>query len=255
MAKAARSAVLDVRAGCEHVLKHVMGLDPFHVMEGAARVVSRGETRRGELIVHYASALGKEYRVVVRVRHEGDRVEYMFDGDMKGSLRVTGLPRGGGCRVYVEAEAEGRLLDEYGGEALGRMVNRIVVSIVERFPAVLQPRLPRGKLGDAFVELLELLNLAVGGTARVATGGKIRTLAVNLESRSLVSYDGMSEEEAKRLAPVLAQALQGLIRGIEEAGLGAWDRVVISLGDRVLVASQAAGLSVITLLEKGEGEE
>ncbi|NOZ88583.1 MAG: hypothetical protein GXO15_01515 [Crenarchaeota archaeon] len=255
MAKSQRSAVLDVRAACEHVLRHIAGLDPFSVVEGAARVVSRGEGRRGELIVHYASALGREYRVVIRVRREGDRIEYVFEGDMKGSMRIAGLPRGGGCRLYIEAEAEGKLLDEYGGDALGRIVNRVVVAVVDRFPAVLQPRLPRGKLGDAFVELLELLNLAVGGAARVASGGRIKTLAVNLETSGIVSFDGITEEEAKKIAPLLAEGLRSLLRRVEEAGLGTGDRVVVSLGDRVLVAGQAAGLSVITILEKSEGEE
>ena len=254
MAKVQRVAVLDVRTGCEHVLKHVSGLDPFHVAEGAARVLSRGEGRRGELIVTYASATGREYRVVYRLRREGDRIVLEFKGDMEGELRVAGFPRGGGCRVYVEAEAEGPLVEEYGGDALGRMVNRVVVSIVDKFPAVLQPRLPRGKLGDAFVELFELLNLAAGGSAKVAAG-RIRSIVVNLSTGSLVSVDGFSEEEARSLSGRLARGLQGLLSSLEEAGLGPADRIVVSLGPRVLVASNAAGLSVITLLEKEEGGE
>ncbi len=249
--KAQRSVVLDVRAPCEKVAEHVLAKSPVDFIGGAARLLSHAE-KRGALVLNFASVKRKEHRVEVVVEREGDRIVYRLKGDMKGAVSLVGLPRGGGCRLYIEAEAEGPLVDEYGGEALARIINRIVTHIISRFPAVLQPRLPRGKLGDAFIELLELLNLAAGGTSRVMTGGRMRSIAFNLAEGQVITVDGMSEEEAGKAAEKLAPALKSFVEAIEELGLGSPERLVVAAGRYVLVASHTAGLSVVTLLEKTE---
>jgi len=254
MERLTRSAVLDVRAPCEKVLEYILSRSVEDIIGGAARVTSTAE-RRGRIVIHFASAMRRgDYRVEVEVVSRGDRVIYKLSGDMEGELRVTGLPRGSACRLYVEAEATGPLLEEYGGEALSRIVNRVIVNVVSKFPAIIQPRLPGGRLGDAFVELFSLLNLAVGGQASIGKGGRLRSVAVNLDTGSVVSVDGIDEALAQRLAAKLSNALKPLVEALEELGAGQPDRVVVSAGNTVLVASHVAGLSVVTILER-EGEE
>ncbi len=252
MEKAARSAVLDVRASCEKVLEYLASRSAEDIVGGAARLTSKAE-KRGRTVLFFASARGKDYRVEVEAHRSGDRLLYLLSGDLRGEVRVAGLPRGGSCRLYVEAEAEGPLLEEYGGEALSRIVNRIVVAVVSKFPAILQPRLPAGRLGDAFIELLNLLNLAVGGQAVLAKGGRLQSIAVNVDTGEVVSVDGIDEASAQRIAGKLAEALKPLIGAMEELGAGQPDRIVVSAGNTVLVASHVAGLSVITILRREEG--
>ncbi len=255
MEKLTRSAVLDVRAPCEKVLEYLLERGAADIVGGAARVTGRAE-KKGRLVLSFASAKRRrDYRVEVEVRREGDRLEYRLHGDMKGVIRVTGLPRGGNCRVYVEAEAEGPLLEEYGVEALSRVVNRVVVNIVSKFPAILQPRLPGGRLGDAFVELLNLLNLALGGQAALARGGRLRSIAINIDTGEVVSVDGIEMGPAKRIAESLGKALKPLVDALEVLGAGQADRIVVSAGRMVLVASHVAGLSVVTILEREEAGE
>ena len=254
MERLTRSAVLDVRAPCEKVLEHLLSRSIEDIVGGAARVTGRAE-KKGRVVLHFASASRrKDYRVEVELHRSGDRLIYRMKGDIDGELRVTGLPRGSACRIYVEAEASGPLLEEYGGEALSRIVNRVVVNIVSKFPAIIQPRLPGGKLGDAFVELFSLLNLAVGGQATLGKGGRLRSLAVNIDTGSLVSVDGVSEATAQRLAAKLSNALKPLVEALEELGAGQPDRIVVSAGNTVLVASHVAGLSVVTILEREKEE-
>jgi hypothetical protein len=254
MERLARSAVLDVRAPCEKVLEHLLSRSVEDIVGGAARLTGRAE-KKGRVVLQFAAATRrKDYRVEVEVQRSGDRIVYRMSGDMGGELRVAALPRGSACRVYVEAEARGPLVEEYGGESLSRIVNRVVVNIVSKFPAIIQPRLPAGKLGDAFVELLSLLNLAVGGQATVAKGGKLRSVAINIDTGSVVSVDGVSEDAAQKLAAKLSNALKPLVEALEDLGAGQPDRIVVSAGNTVLVASHVAGLSVVTILER-EREE
>jgi len=255
MEKLTRSAVLDVRAPCEKVLEYLLERGAADIVGGAARVTGRAE-KRGRLVLSFASAKRRgDYRVEVEVRREGDRLEYLLRGDMEGVVRVAGLPRGGSCRVYVEAEASGPLLEEYGVEALSRVVNRVVVNIVSKFPAILQPRLPGGRLGDAFVELLNLLNLALGGQAALTRGGRLRSVAINIDTGEVVSVDGIDNAVAKRLAERLGKALKPLVDALDVLGAGQADRIVVSAGRMVLVASHVAGLSVVTILEREEAGE
>ncbi len=255
MERLTRSAVLDVRAPCEKVLDYILSRGVLDVVGGAARVTSTAE-KKGRVVIHFASATRrKDYRVEVEVSKTGDRIVYKMSGDMEGELRVTGLPRGAACRLYVEAEAAGPLLDEYGGEALSRIVNRVIVNVVSKFPAIIQPRLPGGRLGDAFVELFSLLNLAVGGQATIGRGGRLRSVAVNIDTGSVVSVDGVEEALAQRLAAKLSNALKPLVEALEELGAGQPDRIVVSAGNTVLVASHVAGLSVVTILEREREEE
>jgi len=252
MERLTRSAVLDVRAPCEKVLEHLLSRSIEDIVGGVARLTGVAE-KKGRKVLHFSSATRREdYRVEAEVEKQGDKLVYRLRGDLEGELRVAGLPRGSACRVYVEAEGRGPLLDEYGGEALSRLVNRVIVTIVSKFPAIIQPRLPGGRLGDAFVELFSLLNLAVGGQATVAKGGRLRSVAVNIDTGSVVTADGIEEARAQRLAAKLSNALKPLVEALEELGAGQPDRIVVSAGNTVLVASHVAGLSVVTILEKEE---
>lgn len=247
-----REAVIDVRATCDRLLNYLKEMDIFSVLSGAARVLSRAE-RRGRVVIEFASAKRREgYRVEAEQAVISAGIAYILHGDLEGAVRLAALPRGSGCRLYVEAEASGPLLDEYGAEALSRIVNRVIVNIVARFPAVLQPRLPGGRLGDVFIELLGLVNLAVGGHAPLGKGGRLKSLAINIETGELIEHEGIEKDIARDIAEKLSSALKPLTSVLESLGAGQADRIIVSAASTVLVASHAAGISVITILEKEE---
>jgi predicted regulator of Ras-like GTPase activity (Roadblock/LC7/MglB family) len=251
--KARRSMVLDVRAPCDRVLDYIASRSPVEYAAGAAKVLNYSE-KKGSYIVYYASTGKGEYRVEISVSPRVDGVAYTFKGAVEGSITIAGLPRGGGCRLYIEAQASGPLIAEYGGEALGRIVNRIVVSTVSKFPAVLMARAPVGRLGDVFIELLELVNMASGGSSRVAVGGTVRSLAINVLEGKIISATGFGEEEAEEKASKLSEMLRTVMGVIESLGWGGVERVVISTRDHVVVASTTGGIATVAILEK-KGEE
>ncbi len=251
--KARRSIVLDVRAPCDKVLAYIASRSPVEYAAGAAKVLNYSE-RKGSYIVYYASTSRNEYRVEINMGSGVDRLNYTFKGAMEGSITITGLPRGGGCRLYIEAEASGPLVAEYGGEALGRIVNRVVVSTVSRFPAILMARAPVGRLGDVFIELLELVNMASGSSSRVAVGGTVKSLAINVLEDRMISATGFGGEEAEEKASKLSEMLRTVMSTVDDLGWGSIERVVISTRDHVIVANTTGGIATVAILEKKSEE-
>lgn len=251
LAAVKRSAVLDVAAPCDRVIRLLVARDPASFVAGAARLTGKGE-RRGLIVLTFASSRYDSLRVEVETSAGVDRVEFILRGDMHGVVRATGITRGSGCRLYLEAEAEGKLIEEYGGEALSRIINRIIVSLVSVFPATLQPRVPGGKLGDYFVELLELVNLAQGGGARLT--GRLRSVAVDLSKGSVLNSEGLREEEAVAFARALSDAFARLVEALNAVGGGDVARLVVSSDKGLIVANIAGSISVVTLLQRAGGE-
>ncbi|ALL00953.1 hypothetical protein Pyrde_0905 [Pyrodictium delaneyi] len=246
-----RDVVLDIRAPCDRVITFLASKNPGDFFAGAARLVERGEKRDAAILV-FSSTLKREYRVEVRLRKEPDRLVYEAKGDLNGKVIVTAVSRGATCRLYIEAEMGGPLVEEYGGDAVSRIVNRFVVGLVSSFPAVLQPRAPGGKLGDIFVELLNLLSMAQGGQAKFAGGSTIRSMAVDLTTSNMINVDGLPEDQAARAARGLSEAISILSKALEELGEGQVQRIVIATQNSIVFASVAGGVGVITVLKREE---
>ncbi|KSW12452.1 hypothetical protein CF15_06930 [Pyrodictium occultum] len=252
MAPVKRSAVLDVAAPCDRVIRLLSSRDPSSFLAGAARLSGQGE-KRGVKVLTFASARYGSLRVEAEERVEADRLELLLRGDLHGSVRVVGVSKGSGCRLYLEAEGEGKLVEEYGGDALSRVINRIMVTLVSVFPATLQPRVSGGRLGDYFIELLELINLAQGGSARIQ--GRLRSIAVDLSRGVVINSEGLGEEEASTIARALSDAYSRLVEALGILGDGEVSRLVVS-GDKSLIVANVAGkISVATVLQQGGGEE
>ncbi|ABM80121.1 hypothetical protein [Hyperthermus butylicus] len=243
-----REAVLDVHASCDQVLQTLASKNYAEFFEGAGRLLEKGE-KRGAIVLSFASPRYKRLRLEVSAEKEPERLQFHLSGDAKGYVAVTVTPRGSACRVYVEAEAEGRLLEEYGGEALTRIVNRIITVLVSVFPAILQPRVPGGRLGDVFVDLLSLLSLAHTGPAGLRARN-IRAMTVNVEEKRLIAVDGIAEDTARRAAQLLSEALTALSRALDTLGIQPPQRLALVAGNHIVYANIAGGLSVVTILQK-----
>ncbi len=252
MAKAKREVVLDVHADCDQVLRSLAGREPGFYFESMGRLIEKGE-KKESYVLTFASPRKGKLRVEVRMNRSGDSLVYELRGDAKGRLVITALPRGPRCRVYVEAEAEGKLIDQYGGEALGRAVNRVATTIISMFPATLQPRIPGGRLGDIFVELLKLLSLAHAGPGQVEAAS-IRSLALNLEENKVVAVDGVADEEAEKLAKLFIEGVKALNGLSTSLGTGSVQRLAMVSDSAIIYASIGGGLAVLTVIEKAKEE-
>ena len=247
MAKVRREAVLDVYSSCDRVLKSIAERRVDEFFAGAGRLLEKGE-KRGATVLSFASAEKGRFKVEVTASREPDRIVFKSSGDLDATVTVTATPRGGACRVYVEAEGEGPLLDEYGGEALSRIVNRIVTILVSLFPAVIQPRLPMGRLGDVFVDLLSLLSIAHEGPTAIRAK-EIRSFSVNLEEKQVLAADGIPGDRVGKALPHLSTALAELSKALEQLGVQPPQRLALVAGDSIVYANMAGGVAVVALLK------
>ncbi len=252
MARAKREVVLDVHADCDQVLRALASREPGFYFEGMGRLIEKGEKKEAHVLTFASPKKGK-LRVEVRMNRSGDSLVYELRGDAKGKLVVTALPRGPRCRVYIEAEAEGKLIEQYGGEALSRAVNRFATTIISMFPATLQPRIPGGRLGDIFVELLKLLSLAHAGPGQIRAAS-IKTMALNLEENKVVAVDGVSDKDAEKLAKLFIDGVRALNELSNSLGTGSVQRLAMVSDSAIIYANIGGGLAVLTVIEKS-GEE
>jgi len=253
VAKARREVVIDVYTDCDQVLGSLSRREPGFYFESMGRLIEKGE-KKESYVLTFASPRRGKLRVEILMRRSGDSLVYELRGDAKGRLTVTALPRGPRCRVYIEAEAEGKLIDQYGGEALGRAVNRFATTIVSMFPATLQPRIPGGRLGDVLVELLKLLSLAHTGPGQVKAAS-IRTMALNLEENRVITVDGIADEEAEKLAKLFTDSVKLLNRLSGDLGVGGVQRVALVSDNAIIYANIGGGLAVLTVIEKSREEQ
>jgi len=247
-----RSLALDTAVVCDKVIRFLGARDPGSIIAGAARLIGRSE-KKGRIVLVFASSKYGELRVQVDTEVGPDRLDYILRGDLHGSVRLTGISRMGGCRVYMEAEGEGKLIEEYGGDALSRILNRMVITIVSAFPAILLPQVPGGRFGDYFIELLELVNLAEEGNVKLS--GTIRSIALDLEKARVINAEGIGEEEALAFARPFSDVFKRLSEALKALGEGQPLRLVVSGERNIIVANMAGNLSVVTLLQRLKPEE
>jgi hypothetical protein len=250
LVKVRREAVLDVYSSCDRVLSIVNEKGAGEFFAGVGRLLEKGE-RRGSIVLTFASASKGRFRIEVSQSRGPEKIIFTSRGDLDAEVTVTVTPRGGACRVYVEAEGEGPLIDEYGGEALSRVVNRIVTVLVSLFPAVLQPRLPMGRLGDVFVDLLSLLSIAHEGPTALKAK-EVKSFSVNLDEKRILAADGIPSEAVNTALPYLAEALSNLSKAFEKLGVHPPQRIALVAGDSVVYTNITGGIAVFALLRLGE---
>ncbi|BEP16792.1 hypothetical protein PYJP_01440 [Pyrofollis japonicus] len=250
MARTRRDVVIDVYADCDQVLKLIESREPPFFFESMGRLIEKGEKKDSYVLTFALPGKGKA-RVEIRLGRKGDSLVYEFKGDARGETVLTALPRGPRCRVYIEAEAEGKLIDKYGGEALSRVVNRFASTIISMFPASLQPKVPSGKLGDIVVETLKLINMAHTGPTGVKAAS-IKSIALNLEDAKIINVDGIGEEEAEKIAPKLIELLRQLVDSMGQLGAGSIRGLAIAGDNATIHVNMGGGIAIITILGRKE---
>lgn len=250
-----REMVLEIIQRCQQAYTDLADVDYSMFFEGLDRLKDKADKRGAKILTFHSTKYGEtKVEVKAEVREKEDKIIYRMKGDLNGTVTLAFIQRGDRCRLYIEAEGDGKIIDEHGGEALLRIINRIGAYVLSNYTGRILPTVTF-RLGDMLADAIMAIEIAAEGVEQ-AKGefSDVKTLVVSVEGQegAVLSASGLSPEEAKTVGAAISAAYSVLERMSDALKKGQIGQIAMISERAVYLVQVSGGIATVTIFEKQE---